>query len=65
MNVMQIGRTPQTIAAHPDRPYKTFAEVAADAKARPEQGELRRAGRQPGAGADDADQEGKQPQTST
>ena len=36
MNVMQIGRTPQTIAAHPDRPYKTFAEVAADAKARPE-----------------------------
>jgi tripartite-type tricarboxylate transporter receptor subunit TctC len=36
MNVMQIGRTPQTIAAHPDRPYKTFAGVAADAKARPE-----------------------------
>ena len=34
-NVMQIGRTPQTIAAHPDRPYKTFAEVVADAKARP------------------------------
>src|SRR6266545_4694466 len=36
LNVMQIGRTPQTIAAHPDRPYKTFAEVATDAKARPE-----------------------------
>jgi hypothetical protein len=36
MNVMLIGRTPQCIAAHPDRPYKTFAEVAADAKARPE-----------------------------
>ena len=36
LNVMQIGRTPQTIAAHPDRPYKTFAEAAADAKGRPE-----------------------------
>jgi tripartite-type tricarboxylate transporter receptor subunit TctC len=36
MNVMLIGRTPQVIAAHPDRPYKTFAEAAADAKARPE-----------------------------
>ncbi len=35
VNVMLIGRTPQTIAAHPDRPYKTFAEVVADAKARP------------------------------
>src|SRR3954469_7697708 len=23
-NVMQIGRTPQAIGAHPDRPYKTF-----------------------------------------
>ena len=34
-NVMLIGRTPQTIAAHPDRPYKTFANVVADAKARP------------------------------
>lgn len=34
-NVMLIGRTPQAIAAHPDRPYKTFAEVIADAKARP------------------------------
>jgi tripartite-type tricarboxylate transporter receptor subunit TctC len=34
-NVMLIGRTPQTIAAHPDRPYKTFADVVADAKARP------------------------------
>src|ERR1700754_4392098 len=27
MNVMLMGRTPQTIAAHPDRPYKTFAEA--------------------------------------
>ena len=35
LNVMQIGRTPQVIAAHPDRPYKTFAEVIADAKKRP------------------------------
>ena len=35
MNVMQIGRTPQAIAAHPDRPYKTFADVVADAKKRP------------------------------
>ncbi|MBP6770039.1 MAG: hypothetical protein KA171_19820 [Reyranella sp.] len=34
-NVMLIGRTPQAICAHPDRPYKTFAEVIADAKARP------------------------------
>ena len=36
MNVMLIGRTPQVIAAHPDRPYKTFAEAVADGKARPE-----------------------------
>lgn len=34
-NVMLIGRTPQAICAHPDRPYKNFAEVIADAKARP------------------------------
>ena len=34
-NVMLIGRTPQAICAHPDRPYKTFAEVITDAKARP------------------------------
>jgi len=34
-NVMQIGRTPQVLAAHPDRPYKTFADVVADAKKRP------------------------------
>ena len=35
MNVMEIGRTPQVICAHPDRPYKTFAEAVADAKKRP------------------------------
>jgi len=34
-NVMEIGRTPQVITAHPDRPYKTFAEAMADAKKRP------------------------------
>ncbi len=35
LNVMLIGRTPQAIASHPDRPYKTFAEAVADAKKRP------------------------------
>ena len=34
-NVMEIGQTPQAICAHPDRPYKTFAETVADAKTRP------------------------------
>ena len=34
-NVVLIGRTPQAIAAHPDRPYKTFAEAVEDAKKRP------------------------------
>ncbi len=34
-NVIQIGRTPQAIACHPDRPYKDFKEVVADAKKRP------------------------------
>ncbi|HEY6984184.1 Bug family tripartite tricarboxylate transporter substrate binding protein [Reyranella sp.] len=34
-NVMEIGRTPQVIATHPDRPYKSFAEAVADAKKRP------------------------------
>ncbi|MBS0518016.1 MAG: tripartite tricarboxylate transporter substrate binding protein [Proteobacteria bacterium] len=34
-NVMQVGRTPQVVVAHPDRPYKTFAEAVADAKKRP------------------------------
>jgi tripartite-type tricarboxylate transporter receptor subunit TctC len=32
---MQIGRTPQAICAHPDRPYQTFAEVVEDARRRP------------------------------
>ncbi|HTR85685.1 MAG TPA: tripartite tricarboxylate transporter substrate-binding protein [Reyranella sp.] len=34
-NVMQIGRTPQAICAHPDRPYKSFTEVIEDARKRP------------------------------
>ncbi len=34
-NIMLIGRTPQTIAAHPDRPYKTFKEAVEDARKRP------------------------------
>jgi len=34
-NVMLIGRTPQAIGTPPDRPYKTFAEVAEDARKRP------------------------------
>jgi len=34
-NVMLIGRTMQGIGCHPDRPYKTFAEVVADAKKKP------------------------------
>jgi tripartite-type tricarboxylate transporter receptor subunit TctC len=35
LNVMLIGRTPQAIAAHPDRPYKTFADAVEDARKRP------------------------------
>ena len=34
-NVTQIGRTQQAIGCHPDRPYKTFADVIADAKKKP------------------------------
>ncbi|CAN5631442.1 tripartite tricarboxylate transporter substrate binding protein [soil metagenome] len=34
-NVIQIGRTPQVIMGHPDRPYKTFADAVADARKRP------------------------------
>ncbi|WIM14145.1 tripartite tricarboxylate transporter substrate-binding protein [Enhydrobacter sp.] len=35
LNVMEIGRTPQVITTHPDRPYRTFAEAVADARKRP------------------------------
>ena len=34
-NVMLVGRAPLAVACHPDRPYKTFNDVVADAKARP------------------------------
>ena len=33
--VLLIGTGPHIIATHPSRPYKTFADVIADAKARP------------------------------
>ncbi|MGQ0583259.1 MAG: Bug family tripartite tricarboxylate transporter substrate binding protein [Reyranella sp.] len=35
MPVMQIGRSAQGIAAHPSRPYNTFAEAVKAAKAQP------------------------------
>ncbi len=34
-NVMLVGRAPLAIACHHDRPYKSFADVVNDAKARP------------------------------
>lgn len=34
-NVMLVGRASLAVACHPDRPYKTFNDVVADAKARP------------------------------
>ena len=34
-NIMLVGRAPLAIACHPDRPYKTFTDVVADAKTRP------------------------------
>ena len=34
-NLMLIGRAPLVIVCHPDRPYRNFIEVAADAKSRP------------------------------
>jgi tripartite-type tricarboxylate transporter receptor subunit TctC len=33
-NVMLVGRAPLVIACHPDRPWKSFAEVVADARKR-------------------------------
>jgi tripartite-type tricarboxylate transporter receptor subunit TctC len=35
VNLMLIGRAPLVITCHPDRPYRDFAEVVADAKKRP------------------------------
>ena len=34
-NVMLVGRAPLAVACHPDRPYRTFNDVVADARARP------------------------------
>jgi len=34
-NVMLVGRASLAVACNPDRPYKTFNDVVADAKARP------------------------------
>ena len=34
-NVMLVGRAPLAIACHPDRPYKSFSDVIADARQRP------------------------------
>ena len=36
-NVMLVGRAPLVITCHPDRSYKAFAEVVADARRRPGQ----------------------------
>src|SRR5204863_6710844 len=35
LNVMLIGRAPLAVACHPDRPYKSMADVVADARQRP------------------------------
>lgn len=35
LNVMLVGRAPLAVACHPDRPYKSFNDVVADARARP------------------------------
>ncbi|MCW5734635.1 MAG: hypothetical protein KIS73_10935 [Enhydrobacter sp.] len=35
LNVMLVGRAPLAIACHPDRPYRTMADVVADARQRP------------------------------
>src|SRR5258708_770664 len=34
-NVMLVGLAPFVVVCHPDRPYQTFSDVAADAKKRP------------------------------
>ena len=34
-NVMLVGRAPLVIVCHPDRPYRDFVEVVADARRRP------------------------------
>jgi tripartite-type tricarboxylate transporter receptor subunit TctC len=37
LNVMLVGRAPLAVVCHPDRPYKDFTEVVADARKRPGQ----------------------------
>jgi tripartite-type tricarboxylate transporter receptor subunit TctC len=34
-NVMLVGRAPFVVVCHPDRPYKTFTDIVADARKRP------------------------------
>ena len=34
-NVMLVGRAPLVVVCHPDRPYKSFNDIVADAKKRP------------------------------
>ncbi len=34
-NVMLVGRAPYVVVCHPDRPYKSFSDIVADAKKRP------------------------------
>ena len=34
-NVMLVGRAPFVVVCHPDRPYQSFSDIAADAKKRP------------------------------
>jgi tripartite-type tricarboxylate transporter receptor subunit TctC len=35
-NVMLVGRAPFVVVCHPDRPYRTFADIVADARQRPD-----------------------------
>ncbi len=35
LNVMLVGRAPFVAVCHPDRPYKSFSDIVADAKKRP------------------------------
>jgi tripartite-type tricarboxylate transporter receptor subunit TctC len=34
-NVMLVGRAPFVVVCHPDRPYRTFTDIVADARKRP------------------------------
>src|SRR3954471_14890374 len=35
LNVMLVGRAPFVVVCHPERPYKSFSDIVADAKKRP------------------------------